>query len=182
MRQAEIAVLPAMEEHKRRRRDMNDAAPGAQPNTVAACTWRLTRLMSMETFVLAMYDCPNALHGVVELPKNNEKRMATVAQTLDGTGVLFYRKPNPNPRDVDVEEETWAREIRTTLDIVTEHDVPFEFVLRDVYTMHDNLEKGAAGSGDCPAGDRPRLQILEGACFRPKQLGDRELRTPGVIA
>lgn len=219
-------------------------------------TQRLMRLMSMETFFFAMYDCPEVLHDLMKLLKNNAKRMAQwaeaegllvlnnenqctcgtcynfttllpkgdsrpgevklsdmwgtmdsqetvgvspelfnefcfpyyaelaelyglvywgccepadpiwessisrlpnlkavsisrwanqefMAEALDGLGVVYSRKPDPNLLGVDVElnEEAWAQEIRTTLDIVAARDIPFEFVVRDVYTMHGNLDK-----------------------------------------
>ena len=66
-----------------------------------------------------------------------------MAEALDGTGIVFSRKPDPNLLSVfrDLDEEAWKKEIRTTLDIVTRRNVPFEFVVRDVYSMHGNLDK-----------------------------------------
>ena len=66
-----------------------------------------------------------------------------MADRLEGTGIVFSRKPNPNLLGVDVtlDEEAWAAEIRATLEIVAGRDIPLEFVVRDVYSMHGNLSK-----------------------------------------
>ncbi len=66
-----------------------------------------------------------------------------MAEYLDGKKILFSRKPNPNLLGVDPElnEEAWAAEINGTLDALEGHDVPCEFVVRDVYSMHGNLAK-----------------------------------------
>ncbi|MHB9130992.1 MAG: uroporphyrinogen decarboxylase/cobalamine-independent methonine synthase family protein [Armatimonadota bacterium] len=66
-----------------------------------------------------------------------------MADALDGTGIIFSRKPNPNLLGVDValDEEAWAAEIRNTLAITAGRDISVEFVVRDVYSMHGNLGK-----------------------------------------
>ncbi len=66
-----------------------------------------------------------------------------MAEALDGKGIVFSRKPNPNLLGVDVKlnEEAWRAEIRSTLEAVAGKQVPLEFVVRDVYTMHGNLRK-----------------------------------------
>ncbi|MHB1456058.1 MAG: uroporphyrinogen decarboxylase/cobalamine-independent methonine synthase family protein [Armatimonadota bacterium] len=68
-----------------------------------------------------------------------------MADALDDTGIVFSRKPNPNLLGVDVtlNEEAWAAEIRNTLEMVAGKNVPLEFVVRDVYSMHGNLGKAA---------------------------------------
>ena len=219
-------------------------------------TQRLMRLMSMETFFLAMYDCPDTLHALMALLRDNARRMARwaeqegllvpnsgnqctcgtcynfttllpkapvvpgkvkltdmwsvmdsqetvgvspelfhefcfpyyrdlaelyglvywgccepadpiwetslskmpnlkavsisrwanqsfMAEVLDGKGIVFSRKPNPNLLGVDIRlnEEAWAKEIRETLEITAGKGVPLEFVVRDVYSMHGNLDK-----------------------------------------
>jgi hypothetical protein len=219
-------------------------------------TQRLMRLMSMETFFLAMYDCPDKLHGVMTLLRDNAMRMARwaekegllvlnnanqctcgtcfnfttllpkspvaaghvklsnmwsgmdsqetvgvspelfhefcfpyyrdlaalyglvywgccepadpiwetslcklpnlkavsisrwakqayMAEALAGKGIVFSRKPDPNLLGVDVRlnEAAWAREIRETLEITAGKNIPLEFVVRDVYSMHGNLDK-----------------------------------------
>ncbi|MHB9026483.1 MAG: uroporphyrinogen decarboxylase/cobalamine-independent methonine synthase family protein [Armatimonadota bacterium] len=66
-----------------------------------------------------------------------------MAEALSGKGIVFSRKPNPNLLGVDVvlDEEAWAAEIRETLEITAGKDIPLEFVVRDVYSMHGNLNK-----------------------------------------
>jgi hypothetical protein len=68
---------------------------------------------------------------------------AYMAHALAGKGIVFSRKPNPNLLGVDVQlnEEAWAKEIRETLEITAGKDIPLEFIVRDVYTMHGNLSK-----------------------------------------
>ena len=66
-----------------------------------------------------------------------------MAEALAGTGIVFSRKPDPNLLGVDVvlDEEAWAAEIRETLELTAGKNIPLEFVVRDVYTMHGNLGK-----------------------------------------
>lgn len=220
-------------------------------------TQRLMRIMSMETFFLAMYDCPDALHGVMAMLRDNAKRMALwaeaeglltlnngnqctcgtcynfttklprepipqggsvrlgdmwgvmdsqetvgvspelfhefcfpyysdlaslfgfvywgccepadpiwetslsklpnlravsisrwanqqyMAEALAGRDIIFSRKPDPNLLGVyrDLDEAAWRTEIRTTLDIVTRHNLPHQFIVRDVYSLKGNLPK-----------------------------------------
>ena len=64
---------------------------------------------------------------------------AFVANAIRGTDIVFSRKPDPNFLSVDVklDEEAWAKHIRKTLEVTK--DVFTEFIVRDVYTVHDNL-------------------------------------------
>ncbi len=66
-----------------------------------------------------------------------------MAEALDGRGIVFSRKPDPNLLGVDVElnEEAWAAEIRNTLALTADRNVPVQIVVRDVYSLHGNLEK-----------------------------------------
>jgi len=66
-----------------------------------------------------------------------------MAEALEGKGIVFSRKPDPNLLGVhpELDEDAWAAEIRSTLDAVAGKDVPLEFVVRDVYSMHGNLNK-----------------------------------------
>ncbi len=68
---------------------------------------------------------------------------AYMAEALSGKGIVFSRKPDPNLLGVDVKlnENRWAEEIRTTLELTADKNLPVEFVVRDVYSMHGNLEK-----------------------------------------
>lgn len=66
-----------------------------------------------------------------------------MAEALDGKGIVYSRKPNPNLLGVDVklDEKAWADEIRSTLEALKGKDIPLEFVVRDVYSMHGDLAK-----------------------------------------
>lgn len=66
-----------------------------------------------------------------------------MAEALAGKGIVFSRKPNPNLLGVDarLDEDAWAKEIRETLEVTAGKDIPLEFVVRDVYSMHGNLDK-----------------------------------------
>jgi hypothetical protein len=66
-----------------------------------------------------------------------------MAEALSGKGIVYSRKPDPNLLGVNVklDEEAWAKEIRTTLEITAGKNLPVEFVVRDVYSMHGNLDK-----------------------------------------
>lgn len=66
-----------------------------------------------------------------------------MAEALDGKSIVFSRKPNPNILGVgkELDEDVWREEIRETLNIINGKNVPLEFVVRDVYSMHGNLAK-----------------------------------------
>jgi hypothetical protein len=66
-----------------------------------------------------------------------------MAEALAGKGIVYSRKPNPNllGLDVHLNEEAWAKEIRETLETTAGKNIPLEFVVRDVYSMHGNLDK-----------------------------------------
>ena len=63
-----------------------------------------------------------------------------MGEALRGTDIVFSRKPNPNYLSVDVrlDEAAWAAHIRETL--AATHGVLVEFIIRDVYTVHGNLD------------------------------------------
>lgn len=65
---------------------------------------------------------------------------AFMAEALRGTDVVFSRKPDPNFLSLDrtLNEEAWAEHIRTTLKLT--RGVLVEFIVRDVYTVHGNLD------------------------------------------
>lgn len=109
-----------------------------------------------EMFGLVYWGCCEPAHPIWEKSLGNLPNLKAVsisrwcdqefmAEVLDNTGIVFSRKPNPNLLGVDVRlnEEAWADEIRTTLKIVSDKNIPFEFVVRDVYSMHGNLNKAA---------------------------------------
>ncbi len=62
-----------------------------------------------------------------------------MGDALRGSGVVFSRKPDPNFLSVDqrLDEDAWASHIRETLDAT--RGVFVEFIIRDVYTVHGNL-------------------------------------------
>jgi len=66
-----------------------------------------------------------------------------MAEALAGKGIVYSRKPNPNLLGVDValNEEAWAAEIRGTLEVTAGKNIPLELVVRDVYSVHGNLDK-----------------------------------------
>lgn len=66
-----------------------------------------------------------------------------MADVMEGRGITFSRKPNPNLLSVDriLDEDAWRAEIRETLDITAGRNLPVEIVVRDVYTMHGNIGK-----------------------------------------
>jgi hypothetical protein len=109
-----------------------------------------------EMFGLVYWGCCEPAHPIWEtsLSKLPNLRAVSIskwadqhfmADALDGKGIVYSRKPDPNLLGVDVElnEEMWAAEIRNTLEITAGKNIPLEFVVRDVYTMHGNLGKAA---------------------------------------
>jgi len=64
-----------------------------------------------------------------------------MGEALQGTGIVFSRKPDPNYLGVDVvlDEAAWTAQIRESL--AATPGVPVEFIVRDVYTVHHNLAK-----------------------------------------
>ena len=64
---------------------------------------------------------------------------AFMGEALRGTEIVYSRKPHPNFLSVDerLDEDAWAAHIRETLDAT--RGVSVEFIVRDVYTVHGNL-------------------------------------------
>ena len=64
-----------------------------------------------------------------------------MGEALQGTDIVYSRKPDPNLLGVDpqLDEEAWTAHIRTTLEAT--RGVFVEFIIRDVYTVHGNLDK-----------------------------------------
>jgi hypothetical protein len=75
----------------------------------------------------------------VSIPRWCDQRL--MSDRLRGTDVVFSRKPDPNFLGVDetLNEEGWTAHIAETLDLT--QGVAVEFIIRDVYTVHDNLQK-----------------------------------------
>ena len=65
-----------------------------------------------------------------------------MGEALRGTGIVYSRKPHPNFLSVDVrlDEEAWAAHIRDSLQAA--RGCQMEFIIRDVYTLHGNLDNG----------------------------------------
>ena len=64
---------------------------------------------------------------------------AFMGEALRGTDIVFSRKPDPNYLSVDatLDEDAWAAHIRETLEAT--RGALVEFIVRDVYTVHGNL-------------------------------------------
>ena len=64
-----------------------------------------------------------------------------MGEALSGTDIVFSRKPDPRYLGVDValDEDAWAAHVRETLEAARGAHV--EFIYRDVYTVHGNLDK-----------------------------------------
>jgi hypothetical protein len=62
-----------------------------------------------------------------------------MAEALRGTDIVFSRKPDPNFLSLDstLNEQAWAAHVRETLEAT--RGVFVEFIVRDVYTVHGNL-------------------------------------------
>jgi hypothetical protein len=83
---------------------------------------------------------------------------AFMGDALRGSGIVFSRKPDPNYLSVDVklDEEAWAAHIRETLKAT--RGVFVEFIVRDVYTVHGNLNNARR------AVEIARREIDRGCC------------------
>ena len=64
---------------------------------------------------------------------------AFMGEALRGTNITFSRKPDPRFLGIDekLDEEAWTAHIRKTLECT--RGVGVEFLVRDVYTVHGNL-------------------------------------------
>jgi hypothetical protein len=62
-----------------------------------------------------------------------------MGEALRGSQIVYSRKPDPNFLSVDdrLDEQAWAAHIRETL--TATQGVFVEFIIRDVYTVHGNL-------------------------------------------
>jgi hypothetical protein len=69
-----------------------------------------------------------------------------MVEALAGRKIVYSRKPNPNLLGVGakLDEDAWAAELRETLDLTAGRDLPVEFVVRDVYSLHGDLSKAAS--------------------------------------
>ena len=65
---------------------------------------------------------------------------AFMGEALRGTELVFSRKPDPNFLSLDekLNESAWSAHIRQTIEAT--RGVFVEFIIRDVYTVHGNVE------------------------------------------
>ena len=63
-----------------------------------------------------------------------------MGEALRGTDVVYSRKPDPNFLSVDrtLDEDAWSKHIRKSIDAARECQM--EIIIRDVYTLHGNIE------------------------------------------
>jgi len=104
-----------------------------------------------EPMGLLYYGCCEPVHPVWEhisqlphLKKVSISRWCDqdfMGDALRKTNIVFSRKPDPKFLGVDVslDEESWRAHIRQTIRVT--HGVFAEFIIRDVYTVHGNLNK-----------------------------------------
>jgi hypothetical protein len=62
-----------------------------------------------------------------------------MGDALQGSGIVYSRKPDPNYLSVDrhLNEEAWAMHIRTSLHAA--RGCQMEIIIRDVYTLHGDI-------------------------------------------
>lgn len=104
-----------------------------------------------EPFGLIYYGCCEPVHpfwaDLRHLPNLKKVSIskwcdeAYMGEALQGTGIVYSRKPDPRFLGVDVnlDEDGWRAHVRTTLEAT--RGVAVEFIVRDVYTIHGNLDK-----------------------------------------
>jgi len=104
-----------------------------------------------EPFGLLYYGCCEPAHpfweDIRQMPHlkkvsiNRWTDQQFMGDALRGSDIVFSRKPDPNFLGVDVtlNEAGWAAHIGETLDAT--RDVFTEIIIRDVYTVHGNLNK-----------------------------------------
>lgn len=85
------------------------------------------------------WDDISAIPQVKKVSISRWCKEAFVAEAMQGTELVFSRKPDPNFLSVDpqLNEETWAAHIKATLDAT--RGVAVEFIIRDVYTLYGNI-------------------------------------------
>jgi hypothetical protein len=103
----------------------------------------------VEPFGLLYYGCCEPAHPfwneISQLPHLKKVSISRwcnqkfMGEALRSTEIVFSRKPDPNFLSVDtqLDEERWAAHIRETLEAT--RGVLVEFIIRDVYTLHGNL-------------------------------------------
>jgi hypothetical protein len=107
-----------------------------------------------EMFGLVYWGCCEPAHPIWEKSLSKLPNLKAVsisrwcderfmAQAMDGKGIVYSRKPNPNILGVgqSLDENAWSSEIRRTLEVTRDRNIPLEFVVRDVYSVHGDLNK-----------------------------------------
>ncbi|MEI6071763.1 MAG: hypothetical protein WCS31_08215 [Verrucomicrobiae bacterium] len=104
-----------------------------------------------EPFGLLYYGCCEPAHpfweDIRQMPHlkkvsiNRWTDQQFMGEALRGSDIVFSRKPDPNFLGVDVslKEDAWSAHIGETLDAT--RGVFTEIIVRDVYTVHGNLNK-----------------------------------------
>lgn len=102
-------------------------------------------------FGLIYYGCCEPVHpvwdSVKQLPHLKKVSISRwcdqnfMGEALRGSEIVFSRKPDPKFLGVDIglDEEAWKAHIRETINATK--GVFTEFIMRDVYTVHGNLNK-----------------------------------------
>ena len=104
-------------------------------------------------FGMVYYGCCEPVHPIwddiqqipnlkkVSIPKWCDE--AIIGEALRGTEIVYSRKPDPNFLSVSpqLDEDAWAKHIQTTLE--NTQGVAVEFLIRDVCTLHGNIEKAS---------------------------------------
>jgi len=104
-----------------------------------------------EPFGLVYYGCCEPVHpvwdSISQLPHLKKISISRwcdedfMSDALRGTEIVFSRKPDPKYLGINIplDEESWRAHIRKTIE--TTQGVFTEFIIRDVYTVHGNLNK-----------------------------------------
>ena len=105
-------------------------------------------------FGMVYYGCCEPVHAVwekclSELPNLRKVSISPwcdedfMGQALKGKRIVYSRKPSPNFLGVqkEFEEDAFRAHIQKTL--TAARDCTVEFIFRDIYTLHGNLEKPA---------------------------------------
>ena len=100
-------------------------------------------------FGLVYYGCCEPVHpfwdDIRQIPNLKKVSISPwcdegrMGEALQGTEIVYSRKPDPNFLSVDrqLDEEAWATHIQETL--AATRGVFVEFIIRDVYTLHGDI-------------------------------------------
>jgi len=114
-------------------------------------TNRAIELMGMEALYDTILINPGAVHPVWDCIKQmSQLKKISISRwcdedymgdALEGTDIVYSRNPDPKYLGINVslDEESWREHIRKT--IKATRRVFTEFIMRDIYTVHGNLDK-----------------------------------------